>query len=553
MGNTASFDYVIVGCGTAGALLANRLSADTANSVLVIEAGGFDHNPLLHIPLGALYMQGSHSLDWNYKTQPCTALNGRRLNVRSGKVMGGSSSTHAMQYLRGQAEDYNQWATLTGESAWTWESCLRDFIRHENNYRFDNLQSTPSDDQLWSCHGSRGEWRIEPQRVRWKILDAFVQAAQEVGIPVAEDFNKGNSEGVGYFEVSQNRGVRCNSVKAFLKPVLGKRKNLTVWTHSQGSRLRLFRNAFGRLECTGVKVLRGSEVLEVEARKEVVLCAGAVASPQLLQLSGIGPRLLLQGLGIAVQRDLKGVGQNLQDHLLLRSVYQVKNAPTLNTSLKSVRSTLKMALDYALHRKGPLAMPLAQLGIFSGRERNATQSDLHLAVQAFSQTEPGQSMHRFDAVTVYASHLRPSSRGSVKIHSANSQIAPFIDPNYLGTDEDKKAAIRALRLTRKIASQPALAGFVQREVLPGEAFQSDDDLAEQIATAGFAASNFVGTAKMGADSDDMAVVDAHLRVRGVQRLRVADSSVIPTLVSAHASSTTLVVAEKAARWILASD
>jgi choline dehydrogenase len=552
------FDYIIVGAGTAGCLLANRLSADPGKRVLLIEAGGKDDYHWIHIPVGYLYCIGNPRTDWLYKTEPAAGLNGRSLRYPRGKALGGCSSINGMIYMRGQSRDYERWAELTGDDAWRWQQVLADFMRHEDHYRLDT-EAPPVDPAFAAVHGhsSRqgGEWRVEKQRLRWDILDDFAQAAQQAGIPATDDFNGGNNEGVAYFEVNQKKGWRWNAAKAFLRPTCYGRPNFEMWTHAQVSELRLERPPDGPLRCTGVQVWTGSGLVEARLREggEVLLSAGSIGSPQILQLSGIGPGELLQQHGIPVRQHLPGVGENLQDHLQIRAVYKIKpprgGQGTLNTLSASVWGRLKIGLEYALRRTGPMSMAPSQLGAFTRSSPELPWPNVQYHVQPLSLDAFGEPLHNFDAFTASVCNLNPSSRGSVRIRSANFADAPLIAPNYLSTDEDRHVAAQSLRLTRRIVGQKALARWQPEEFKPGVQYQSDEDLARlagDIATTIF---HPVGTTRMGRADDPMAVLDSHLRVRGVPGLRVVDAGAMPLITSGNTNAPTLMMAEKVAAWM----
>ena len=545
-----SFDYIIVGAGTSGCLLANRLSADRSKSVLLLEAGGNDDYHWIHIPVGYLHCIGNPRTDWLYQTEPEPALNGRALRYPRGKVLGGSSSINGMIYMRGQQRDYDGWAASSGDASWRWDACLPFFKQHENHWRLD--QAAGASSAFKAAHGHGGEWRVERQRLRWDVLDAFAQAAVQAGIPATEDFNAGNNEGVGYFEVNQRKGLRWNTTKAFLRPTCYARPNFELWTGSTVQRLKLER-VDGQLQCLGAEVQTpsGLENVTLNPGGELVLAAGAIGSPQILQLSGIGPADLLQSLGIAVQHDLPGVGANLQDHLQLRSVFKVTGAQTLNTRASSLFGKAKIALEYALKRTGPMSMAPSQLGAFTRSSPDKTWPDLQYHVQPLSLEAFGEPLHSFNAITASVCHLNPSSRGTVQIKSADPMQAPAIAPNYLSTEQDRRIAAASLRLTRQIIAQPAFSAFKPDEYKPGSQYQSDEDLIAQAGDIGTTIFHPVGTCKMGRADDAMAVVDSHLRVFGVRGLRVVDASVMPTITSGNTNSPSLMIAEKAAAWILA--
>jgi choline dehydrogenase len=569
--STPIFDYIIIGAGTAGCLLANRLSADKDKRVLLIEAGRKDDYHWIHIPVGYLYCIGNPRTDWLYKTEAEKGLNGRALGYPRGKVLGGSSSINGMIYMRGQSRNYDQWAEQTGDDAWKWDNCLPDFMAHEDHYKFDSL-SRPDDKDYGRFHakntrkqqagskglvdrGLGGEWRVEKQRLRWDILDAFAQAAVQAGVPATEDFNRGNNEGVGYFEVNQKSGFRWNAAQAFLRPQCYGRPNFEMWTGVQVSRLVLEKQADGSQKCTGVQVWNGSEMVTAQTSGEVILSAGSIGSPQILQLSGIGPAALLQERGVPIVLDAPGVGANLQDHLQIRAVFKVQGTTTLNTLANSWWGKAKIGLEYALKRTGPMSMAPSQLGAFTRSSPEHVWPNIQYHVQPLSLDAFGQPLHSFPAFTASVCNLQPTSRGTVHIKSPKFEDAPAIAPNYLSTEADRKVAADSLRITRRIAAQPALAQYQPQEYKPGVQYQSDDELAKlagDIATTIF---HPVGTAKMGKADDPMAVVDAHLRVRNgkggvVHGLRVVDASVMPTITSGNTNSPTLMLAEKAARWII---
>jgi len=544
-----SFDYIIVGAGTAGCLLANRLSADPAKRVLLLEAGGKDDYHWIHIPVGYLYCIGNPRTDWRYQTEPDAGLNGRSLRYPRGKVLGGCSSINGMIYMRGQSRDYEGWAAATADPAWRWDQVLPFFKRHENHWRLDAAAGVS--EAFKAVHGHGGEWRVERQRLRWDILDAFAQAASQAGIPATEDFNGGSNEGVGYFEVNQRAGWRWNTAKAFLRPTCLGRPNFELWTGAQVQRLRLEREDGGGLRCGGavVHTPHGTETVTLAPGGELLLAAGAIGTPQILQLSGLGPAALLQQQGIALQQDLPGVGANLQDHLQIRAVFKVQGAKTLNTLAGSLWGKAKIGLEYALKRSGPMSMAPSQLGAFARSGPDKAWPDLQYHVQPLSLEAFGEPLHGFNAFTASVCNLNPTSRGSVRIRSADPAVAPAIAPNYLSTDEDRRIAAESLRLTRRIVAQPALAAFKPEEYKPGPQYQSDEELARlagDIATTIF---HPVGTCKMGRSDDETAVVDSRLRVRGVAGLRVVDASVMPTITSGNTNSPTLMIAEKAAAWM----
>jgi choline dehydrogenase len=561
-----TFDYIIVGAGTAGCLLANRLSANATKRVLLIEAGRKDDYHWIHIPVGYLYCIGNPRTDWLYNTEPDAGLNGRTLRYPRGKTLGGCSSINGMIYMRGQARDYDQWAQITGDESWSWRNSLPYFKLHEDHYKGANAvhgaRGTAAElladadstyRQTLRHHQAGGEWRVEKQRLRWDVLDAFAKAATQAGIPATDDFNRGDNEGVGYFEVNQKSGWRWNTAKAFLRPTCYGRPNFELWTNAQVSKLMVEKNSGAdtqrALRCTGVQVWNGSEMVIAHARAEVILSAGSIGSPQILQLSGLGPAALSQSLGIPVVQDIPGVGENLQDHLQIRAVFKVKGAITLNTQANSLWGKAKIGLEYAFKRSGPMSMAPSQLGAFTRSDAAQPYPNLEYHVQPLSLEAFGQPLHSFNAFTASVCNLNPSSRGHVRITAPDFKKAPAIAPNYLSTDEDRKIAADSLRLTRSIVAQPALKQYAPEEFKPGVQFQTDAELAKlagDIATTIF---HPAGTTAMGPASDPLSVVDARLHVRGVAGLRVVDTGVMPRITSGNTNSPTLMIAEKAAQWI----
>ena len=530
-----AFDYVIIGAGTAGCVLANRLSADPDVKILLLEAGGRDNYPWIHIPVGYLYCIGNPRTDWCFKTESEPGLNGRSLAYPRGRVLGGCSSINGMIYMRGQMRDYEEWVRL-GNPGWGWADVLPYYMRSEDYHR--------GADEL---HGAGGEWRVEAQRLSWEILDAFRTAAAQVGIPEVDDFNRGDNLGCGYFEVNQKRGVRWNAATAFLRPVL-RRPNLTVLTDAHVKRL-----AFDGRRITGVEFWRSGEEVFAEARIETLLAAGAIGSPQILQLSGIVPAPLLRQLGIPVACDLRGVGENLQDHLQLRMAFKVQGTRTLNTIANSLTGKIGMGLDYFLFKRGPMTMAPSQLGAFAKSDASQASANLEYHVQPLSLDKFGEPLHSFPAFTASVCNLRPESRGHVRIRSAEPREHPAIHPNYLATEADRKVAADALRLTRRIVAAPALQRFAPEEFRPGTRYQSDDELATAAGDIGTTIFHPVGTCKMAdsARTDPMAVVDSRLRVHGVAALRVVDASIMPTITSGNTNSPTVMIAEKASDMIRA--
>ena len=546
---SATFDYVIIGGGTAGCLLANRLSAEPNHRVLLLEAGKTDSYPWIHIPVGYLYCIGNPRTDWMYHTEPDAGLNNRVQRYPRGRVLGGCSSINGMIYMRGQARDYDAWAKITGDDSWSWQNALADFKAHENHYRLDQGADpiTGNNSRFSDMHGSGGEWRVEKQRLSWDVLDSFADAAEQAGIEKIDDFNGGDNAGVGYFDVNQRSGWRWSSSKAFLRPARG-RPNLTIWTEAQAQKLTWSTADNGQPRCTGLSLSRAGQTVLVTANREVILSAGAINSPQILQLSGIGPADLLRSHGIEVIRDAP-VGENFQDHLQIRAVFKVNGTQTLNTLANSLFGRLKIGAEYLLNRSGPMSMSPSQLGAFTRSDPARPHANLEYHVQPLSLEAFGEDLHDFPAITVSVCNLNPTSRGQVQISSANFQDPPKIMPNYLSTAEDRQVAADSLRQARKIMAQPAMQVYAPEELKPGVQHQSDAELARLAGDIANTIFHPVGTVKMGQMDDPSAVLDPHLRVKGVQGLRVVDASVMPTITSGNTNAPTLMIAEKAAAWI----
>jgi choline dehydrogenase-like flavoprotein len=526
------YDYIVVGAGSAGCLLANRLSGDAAMRILLLEAGGKDNWIWFHIPVGYLFAIGNPRADWMFRTEPEEGLNGRRLNYPRGKAIGGSSAINAMIYMRGQAADYNHWRQL-GLTGWGWDDVLPYFKRHQDHFLGES-----------EVHGAGGELRIEAPRVRWDILDAFCAAANQAGIKSIPDFNTGDDEGACAFHVNQKRGRRWSAARAFLKPVLG-RKNLRVETGClvEGIVLENRRAGAVRWRKDGIEHV-------ARCRGEVILSAGSIGSVQLLKLSGIGPAAQLQALGAPVVLDKPGVGENLQDHLQLRLIYRISGVKTLNEMYRSWLGRARMGFDYAVFRRGPLTMAPSQLGLFTRSDPSRERANIQFHVQPLSLDKFGDPLHEFPAFTASVCNVQPTSRGFVRLRSREPGDTPIIKPNYLSTDEDRRVAADSIRVTRKIVSQPALASYKPVEYLPGAAVGDDDDaLVRAAGDVGTTIFHPVGTAKMGRETDPLAVVDERLLVMGIERLRVIDASVMPTITSGNTNAPTMMIAEKGAAMI----
>ena len=527
------YDCVIVGAGTAGCILANRLSADTRRRVLLLEAGGPDNWIWYHIPAGYLFTIGNPRSDWMFRTENEPGLNGRSLAYPRGKVIGGSSAINAMISMRGQAADYDGWHAL-GLTGWAWRDVLPIFKQLEDHFLGESEH-----------HGSGGEYRVEAPRVTWRVLDAVREAAVQLGVPAIDDFNCGDNEGVAYFHVNQKRGRRWSAARGFLKPAQT-RGNLRIELNVMAERL-IIEN--GR--ACGVQFRRNGQNFEVRTEGEVILAAGAIGSPQLLSLSGIGRHEWLAPLGIETILERRGVGANLQDHLQQRAIYRVNNVNTLNEAYHSIWGRAWMGLDYVLRRRGPLTMAPSQLGIFMRSDPVQTRANIEFHVQPLSLDKFGDPLHTFPAITLSACNLRPTSRGSVRLRSADPSAAPLIAPNYLATAADRAVAADAIRATRRLMAQAAVRGFTPTELLPGPSV-GDDTAALAVAAGNIGTTIFhpVGTAKMGPASDPESVVDARLRVHGIDHLRVIDASIMPTITSGNTNTPTAMIAEKGAQMIV---
>jgi choline dehydrogenase len=529
------YDYIIVGAGSAGCLLANRLSADPGKRVLILEAGGRDNWIWFHIPVGYLFAIGNPRSDWCFKTEPEEGLNGRSLNYPRGKAIGGSSAINAMVYMRGQAADYDHWRQL-GLVGWGWDDVLPFFKRHENSFLGES-----------ELHSTSGELRVEAPRIRWDLLDAFCAAAEQAGIKPVADFNTGDNEGSCAFHVNQKRGRRWSAATAFLKPVL-RRSNLRLETGCLVEKV-----VFEGRRAVGVRWKQDGQSKTARAHGEVILAAGSIGSPHIMMLSGVGPAAHLQEHGITVVADRPGVGANLQDHLQLRLIYKVDGILTLNERYHARLGLARMFAEYVLFRRGPLTMAPSQLGLFTRSDSDQARANLQYHIQPLSLDRFGEPLHTFPAFTASVANLQPTSRGHVQLRSRAADDAPAIKPNYLATDQDRRVAAHSIRLTRRIVAQPALAKFHPAEYLPGDAIRDDDEqaLAKAAGDIGTTIFHPVGTAKMGLSSDPLMVVDERLRVAGVERLRVIDASVMPTITSGNTNAPTMMIAEKGAAFVRA--
>jgi choline dehydrogenase len=526
------YDFIIVGAGSAGCVLANRLSADPNSRVLILEAGGRDNWIWFHIPVGYLFAIGNPRSDWMFKTEAVPGLNGRALNYPRGKVIGGSSSINAMIYMRGQSGDYDHWRQL-GLTDWGWNDVLPVFKKHENHFLGDSEH-----------HATGGEWRIEHPRVRWDLLDAFRAAAEQAGVRRIADFNTGDNEGSAPYHVNQKFGRRWSAARGFLKPALN-RQNLRLETGCLVERIE-----FDGRRAVGVRFRQNGVTKLARCRGEIILSAGSIGSTQALLLSGVGPAMQLQKFGIPVVLDKPGVGENLQDHLQLRMIYKVSGIKTLNEMYASLFGRAGIFLDYAFRRRGPLTMAPSQLGIFTRSDPHRERANIQYHVQPLSLDKFGDPLHTFPAFTASVANVQPTSRGHIRLKSADPAEPPAIQPNYLSTDEDRRVAADSIRVTRRIVQQPALAPFHPVEYLPGEAVTNDDaSLAKAAGDVGTTIFHPVGTAKMGLASDPKAVVDERLRAFGLERLRVVDASVMPTITSGNTNSPTMMIAEKGAAMI----
>lgn len=530
--SATTYDYIIIGAGSAGCMLAKRLTENPAKRVLLIEAGKNDNYIWIHVPVGYLYCIDNPRADWRFKTAAEKGLNGRSLLYPRGRVLGGCSSINGMIYMRGQVGDYDSWVAATGDDSWSWQNALR---------RYKSFEDYHGSANEW--HGKGGEWTVSKQRLRWPVMDIFKEAAIQAGIPASDDFNRGDNFGVGYFDVSQRKGWRLNTSKAFLRDA-ARRPNLTVITEAIVDKLLIDPVT---KNCYGVQFIKEGQVTEARCNHsgEVILSAGAIGSVQVLERSGIGAANHLQQLNIPVMADLPGVGENLQDHLQLRMIYKVSGIKTLNTKANSLWGKLMIGMEYVFKRSGPMSMAPSQLGAFAFSSPEQKSANVEYHVQPLSLEKFGEDLHSFNAITASVCNLRPSSRGSVHINSLDPEAPPVIAPNYLSTDEDRKVAAESLRLTRKIIESPALQPYAPDEYKPGKQYQSDAELVKAAGDIGTTIFHPVGTCKMGRDDDPMAVLDSQLRVRGIHHLRVVDASAMPTITSGNTAAPTMMIAQRA--------
>ena len=534
----STYDYIIIGAGSAGCMLAKRLTENPAKRVLLIEAGKNDNYIWIHVPVGYLYCIDNPRADWRFKTAAEKGLNGRSLLYPRGRVLGGCSSINGMIYMRGQEGDYASWVNATGDESWSWANALRRYKSFEDYHGAANQ---------W--HSKGGEWTVSKQRLRWPIMDVFREAAVEAGIPASDDFNQGDNFGVGYFDVSQRKGWRLNTCKAFLRDAI-KRPNLTVITEAVVDKLLIHSNS---KDCYGVQYIKDGKVLEAHCdianRGEVILSAGAIGSVQVLERSGIGSAAHLNQLDIPVVVDLPGVGENLQDHLQLRMIYKVNGIKTLNTKANSLFGKLMIGMEYVFKRSGPMSMAPSQLGAFAYSSPDQPSANVEYHVQPLSLEKFGEDLHSFNAITASVCNLRPTSRGSVHISSVDPEAPPVIAPNYLSTEADRAVAADSLRLTRKIVESPALKPYMPDEYKPGKQYQTNEELIKAAGDIGTTIFHPVGTCKMGRTDDPMAVLDSELRVRGVHHLRVVDASAMPTITSGNTAAPTMMIAQRAAELL----
>ena len=531
-----NYDYIIVGAGSAGCVLANRLSADSSVRVLLLEAGGRDINPWIHVPVGYFKTLHNKNTDWCYKAEPDPGLNGRALDWPRGKTLGGSSSINGLLYVRGQREDYDTWAQL-GNKGWSYDDVLPLFKRSE---RHENGASE------YHGGGETGGLAVSQIRAKSKIAEAFIGAAVEMGVPRSDDFNGVEQEGAGYFQQTARNGFRCSSAKAFLNPVKN-RPNLDIITHAHTQNLTFAADDPKRV--TGVRYLRKGveQAAQLANGGEVVLSAGAIGSPQLLELSGIGQPDVLQAAGIETRHALPGVGECLQDHLQIRLVYEV-NVPTLNDAINSFVRRIGIGMQYVFMRKGPMSLGASQVCIFAKSMEGLATPDIQFHFQPLSAEKPGIEMHPFSGITSSVCQLRPESRGHIHIKTPNAGDHPKIVPNYLSATADQLCAIRAVRFARAMTQTSALSPFIVREHVPDNDPKTDEELLAAARSISQTIYHPTSTCKMG--SDTLAVVDDRLRVHGLRGVRIADASIMPTIPSGNTNAPAIMVGEKASDMIL---
>lgn len=526
---TECYDFIVIGAGSAGCVLANRLTANPANRVLLLEAGGADINPWIHVPVGYFKTMHNPSTDWCYMTEPDKGINNRQLQWPRGKVLGGSSSLNGLLYVRGQAEDYDRWEAL-GNKGWSFKDVLAYFKKSEDQERGAD-----------EYHGVGGLLKVSDLRLRRPIADFFIKAAEQVGIPVNPDYNGASQEGVGYFQQTAHKGFRWSTARGFLRPAM-KRSNLTVITRAHTNRI-LFEGA----RATGVEYQKKGVVHQVKANKEVILSAGAIGSPQILQLSGVGPKDLLDKLQIPLIYNLPGVGKNLQDHLQIRLIFKTSQR-TLNDELNSYFKQFKVGLQYFFKRTGPLTLAASQVAIFTKSDPSVERPDIQFHMQPLSADKPGDGVHPFSAFTASVCQLRPHSRGHIEIKSRDPLVHPEIHPNYLSDERDHKVAVESVKVARKISEAPALKPYILDEYVPGREFQTDVELLDAARQYSQTIYHPTSTCKMG--HDEMAVVNDRLQVHGIEGLRVIDASIMPEIVSGNTNAPAIMIAEKGADMIL---
>jgi choline dehydrogenase len=513
MGSDPIYDYVVVGAGSAGCVMANRLTEDGRRSVLLLEAGPPDVNPWIHVPIGYGMTMHHPVLNWGFWTEPDPCMNHRRIYWPRGRTLGGSSAVNGLIQIRGQPEDFDAWEAA-GAEGWSARETLRYFVKSERQLSVTQI-------------AERGE-----------LVDAFIRACAELGIPRNDDFNGASQEGAGYLHLTTRNGRRCSAAVAYLKPAR-RRKNLVVETNAHATGV-----VFAGKRAAGVRFVKHGRETLARAAREVVLCAGALQSPQLLQLSGVGPAALLQSHGMPVIADLPGVGENLQDHLALRLIYKCTRPVTTNDELRNLWGRARTGLRYLLFRRGPMAIGVMTAGMITRALPGAGTPDIQFFLSTVSAEERGASPHRFSAFTLVYYPMRPTSRGSVWIKSRDAFQAPAMLPNYLSTEYDRRVMLAGAKLARRLAAAPSLSPYVLEEYRPGPAVASDEEILEAVRNHGSSGYHPVGTCRMGKDA--RAVVDPRLRVRGVDALRVVDASVMPTLVSGNTNAATIMIAEKAA-------